>query len=148
MRVSKVFSPPTLLKEANATGRKTHNKKEKNVINDTGQGTQGSLKNVIGLYFYGLETLKIQRKPVDLRVLLLLHPEDGDCGVFLMYPVEIKSLYIFQTTSSAWIIYDIVFSFSPFSLFIELIKQLDKADQNKILILRHHQPQVCYKQKV
>lgn len=36
-----------------------------------------------------------------------------------MYPVEIKSLYIFQTTSSAWIIYD-----------IELIKQLDKADQN------------------
>lgn len=137
MRVSKVFSPPTLLREANATGRKTHNKKEKNVINDPGQGTQGSLKNVIGLYFYGLETLKIQRKPVDLRVLLLLHPEDGDCGVFLMYPVEIKSLYIFQTTSSAWIIYD-----------IELIKQLDKADQNTFLILRHHQPQVCYKLKV
>lgn len=112
-------------------------KKRKNVINDPGQGTQGSLKNVIGLYFYGLETLKIQRKPVDLRVLLLLHPEDGDCGVFLMYPVEIKSLYIFQTTSSAWIIYD-----------IELIKQLDKADQNTFLILRHHQPQVCYKLKV
>lgn len=52
-------------------------KKRKNVINDPGQGTQGSLKNVIGLYFYGLETLKIQRKPVDLRVLLLLHPEDA-----------------------------------------------------------------------
>lgn len=65
-----------------------------------------------------------------------------------MYPVEIKSLYIFQTTSSAWIIYDIFFSFSPFSLFIELIKQLDKADQNTFLILRHHQPQVCYKLKV
>lgn len=47
-----------------------------------------------------------------------------------MYPVEMKSLYIFQTTSSAWIVYDISFSFRPFSLFIELIKQLDKADQN------------------
>lgn len=85
VRVSKVLSPPTLLKEANATGRKTHNKREKNIINDPGQGTQGSLKNVIGLYFYGLETLKIQRKPADLRVLLLLHPEDGESRHALVY---------------------------------------------------------------
>lgn len=66
-----------------------------------------------------------------------------------MYPVEIKSLCIFQTTSSALIIYDIFFFLLALSLFLlNFIKQLDKANQNTFLILRHHQPQVRYKQKV